>query len=76
VLTTDAGRSWTQISWEQPFPVAVQSLAFVDARNGWLLFSGYDHLFRTMTGGTVWRQLPLGRHLELPTAGVARTEIA
>jgi hypothetical protein len=58
VCTTDAGRSWTQISWEKPFPVAVQSLTFADARNGWLLFSGYDHLFRTMTGGTAWRQLP------------------
>lgn len=53
--TSDGGKQWTRYAWN--IPAGVDSLSFLNRRDGWMLMPG-NALLQTTNGGLTWRQLP------------------
>jgi photosystem II stability/assembly factor-like uncharacterized protein len=59
--TSDAGRSWEEITPAIPAGTEVQDVQFIDVNTGWVLWTTFDssggasfHLSQTMDGGQAW----------------------
>lgn len=62
--TTDGGKSWEKIQFQEIIPSIVSELIidihFIDEQKGFIL-TDYDHIFYTQTGGSTWTTLKYGK---------------